>query len=168
MGVCQDSCLARMHYLTMLACSFSGFAEGFGIGIGVAVVVYFVHRVNDSISLLKTVFMDWRLFASISVPCCERQEWNETHVHQSQDQGQHTPTHRISPLNRTPSTAYPLTNVTLTDIESGGSSGKNRTECLIRDIRARVVVIRIFLFCDHPILRNPTSRHEDATGIRYC
>ncbi len=47
---------------TLMACTFLGFAEGFGVGIGAAIVVYFVYGVVDSVSFLKVVFMDWPLF----------------------------------------------------------------------------------------------------------
>ncbi len=52
---------------TLMACTFLGFAEGFGVGIGAAIVVYFVYGVVDSVSLLKAVFMDWRIFPLNSV-----------------------------------------------------------------------------------------------------
>ncbi|PBK77738.1 hypothetical protein ARMSODRAFT_6448 [Armillaria solidipes] len=114
---------------TLVACTFLGFAEGFGVGIGAAIIVYFVYGVVDS----RARVMKW-------------EEWNETHMHQSQDQEQHTPTHRISPLNHTPSAAYPLTSVTLTDIESSGSLEKNHTGCLLRDINARIVVLSGYVY----------------------
>ncbi|PBK96451.1 hypothetical protein ARMGADRAFT_696861 [Armillaria gallica] len=114
---------------TLMACTFLGFAEGFGVGIGAAIVVYFVYGVVDS----RARVMRW-------------EEWNETHMHQSQEQEQHTPTHRISPLNHTPSAAYPLTNVTLTDIETGGSLEKNYAECVLRDISARVVILSGYVY----------------------
>ncbi|KAK0240515.1 hypothetical protein EDD85DRAFT_999814 [Armillaria nabsnona] len=114
---------------TLMACTFLGFAEGFGVGIGAAILVYFVYGVVDS----RARVMKW-------------EEWNETHVHQSQDQEQYTPTHRISPLNHTPSAAYPLANVTLTDIETGGTLEKNHVECLLRNINARVVVLSGYVY----------------------
>ncbi|KAK0448347.1 sulfate transporter family-domain-containing protein [Desarmillaria tabescens] len=114
---------------TLMACTFLGFAEGFGVGIGAAIVVYFVYGVVDS----RARVMKW-------------EEWNETHMHQSQDQEQHTPTHRISPLNHTPSATYPLTNVTLTDIESGGSLEKNLPDSMLRDVNARVVVLSGYVY----------------------
>ncbi|KAK0197494.1 hypothetical protein F5146DRAFT_1130353 [Armillaria mellea] len=114
--------------VTLLACTFLGFAEGFGVGVEAAIVVYFVYGVVDS----RARVMKW-------------EEWNEIHMQQSQDQEHHAPTHRISPLNHTPSSACPLTNVTLTDIESGGL-GKHDAERLLRDINARVVVLSGYIY----------------------
>ncbi len=88
------------------------------------------------------------------------EEWNETHMHQSQEQERHAPTHRISPLNHTPSAAYPLTNVTLTDIETGGSLEKNYAECVLRDINARVVVLSGYV-C-RSIHRSPENTSHKA------
>ena len=38
---------------TLFACTFIGFAEGFGVGIGAAAALYFVYGVVDTVSGVK-------------------------------------------------------------------------------------------------------------------
>jgi MFS superfamily sulfate permease-like transporter len=49
--------LAWMEYAvvvaTLAACTFLGFAEGFGVGIGAATVVYFMYGVMDSVRIFS-------------------------------------------------------------------------------------------------------------------
>lgn len=111
---------------TLMSCTFIGFAEGFGVGIGAAAVVYLVFGVVDS----RARAMRW-------------EEWNETQqfIHRSDD----SPTPKlISPLNHTPL-------ISATDLESAGSSrsliqAPANSDELIEKVNARVVVLTGYVF----------------------
>lgn len=58
---------------TLLACTFLGFAEGFGVGIGAATVVYLAYGVIDSVSIFPSTCLECEmmltLFPSLPESC---------------------------------------------------------------------------------------------------
>ncbi|KAF9467786.1 sulfate transporter family-domain-containing protein [Collybia nuda] len=116
---------------TLFACTFLGFAEGFGVGIGTATAVYLVYGVVDS----RARVIQW-------------EEWNETHC----NRGQSTSV-PIYPLSHMPS-ANTLSNVNRIpdspDIETAAPSLSSFTQesadDLLLKINARVVVLSGYVF----------------------
>ncbi|KDQ59289.1 hypothetical protein JAAARDRAFT_57211 [Jaapia argillacea MUCL 33604] len=115
---------------TLLACTFLGFAEGFGVGIATATVVYLAYGVVDS----KARVTQW-------------EEWNEMHKQNLHDNT--PPPLMISPLNHTPSTAALPTfsiHAGSTHTASSKSLVQNPVDDVLSKINARVVVLNGYVF----------------------
>ncbi|KAF9444033.1 hypothetical protein P691DRAFT_807989 [Macrolepiota fuliginosa MF-IS2] len=108
---------------TLLSCTFLGFAEGFGVGIGAAAVVYLVFGVVDS----RARAVRW-------------EEWNETQKFQRH--GDDSPVPKlISPLNHTPS-------ISDSDIEtpSLGQTQASINGAQVDRVNVRVIVLTGYVF----------------------
>jgi MFS superfamily sulfate permease-like transporter len=55
---------------TLLACTFLGFAEGFGVGIGAAAVVYLVYGLVDSVGVSEPFYAIPRVLTSDTASSC--------------------------------------------------------------------------------------------------
>ncbi|KAJ7501842.1 hypothetical protein B0H11DRAFT_2275042 [Mycena galericulata] len=127
--------LAGMEYAivlaTLIACTFLGFAEGFGVGIGAATVVYLLYGVIDSPARVTR----WN-------------EWNELQQLRSQDEAHVAApmTGRlVSPRIQAPAPinlGAPLPSVSL---ESPGAPAPEDDD-LLRKLNARVVVLTGYIF----------------------
>lgn len=170
--------LVLLEYLvvlgTLLACTFAGFAPGFGIGIATAAVVYLAYGVVDS----RARVLQW-------------DEWNETHKHlaagsdssiqQMSSLDCYVP---ISPLSHMPSPQRPRSESVDQEAQLTSSSVHSLNSDILDKIRTKVIVLTGYVFFasiptfeanvldekDNPstILVDVTTVHRLETAAAQC